>query len=252
MYTFRTLFFSNIPQMKLDILVLAAHPDDAELCCSGTIMSHIDRGKKVGIVDFTRGEMGTRGNPELRMTEALNAAKIMGLAVRENLGLKDAFFKNDEAHQLEVIRVIRQYQPDIVLANALSDRHSDHGRAAQLAKDACFISGLAKVKTSHEGKEQEAWRPQTVYHYIQSNYRTPDIVVDISDYWERKLEAIKAFRSQFYDPDSKEPETFISKPGFIDFIESRAREYGHAIGVKYGEGFNCSRTIGVTNLFDVI
>lgn len=238
--------------MKLDILVMASHPDDAELSCSGTIATHVAQGKKVGVVDFTQGEMGTRGNPQLRMEEAMQSAEILGLAVRENMGFKDAFFKNDEVHQRELIRVIRKYQPDIVLANAITDRHVDHGEGAKLARDASFLSGLAKIKTFHEGQEQAAWRPNAVYHYIQNNYIHPDFVVDISDYWDKKMDSIKAFESQFHNPSSNEPETFISKPGFLDFIEARAKEFGHTIGVKYGEGFTINKTLGLKNLFHLL
>ncbi len=238
--------------MKLDILVMASHPDDAEISCAGTILSHIAQNKKVGVVDFTRGELGTRGNPELRQAEALKAAEILGLSVRENLGFRDGFYQNDEAHQLEVIRVIRKYQPDIVLANAITDRHTDHGTGADLARDACFLSGLAKIQTTDENIEQKAWRPYAVYHYIQNNYIQPDIVVDITGFWDKKLAAIKAFKSQFYDADSKEPETFISKHGFLDFLHCRAREFGHAVGVEYGEGFTVNKQMGVKNLFDLL
>jgi N-acetylglucosamine malate deacetylase 1 len=238
--------------MKLDIMVLASHPDDAEISCAGTILSHIAQGKKVGIVDFTRGEMGTRGTPEIRMEEAKNASKILGLAARENLGFRDGFFRNDEPHQLEVIRMVRKYRPEIVLANAIADRHTDHGNGAELAKDACFLSGLAKVGTKDEGRAQEAWRPKAVYHYIQNNFIKPDIVVDITGFWEKKIESIKAFKSQFFDPGNNEPETFISQPGFLDFLHSRAREFGHAIGVKYGEGFTVNKQMGAKSLFDLL
>jgi N-acetylglucosamine malate deacetylase 1 len=238
--------------MKLDILVLASHPDDAEISCSGTILSHVAQGKKVGIADLTKGEMGTRGNPELRMIEAMKSAKILGLAVRENLGFRDGFFSNDEAHQLEVIRIVRKYRPEIVLANAVSDRHTDHGMGAALAKDACFLSGLAKIKTVNEGNEQDAWRPKAVYHYIQNNFIKPDIIVDITGHWEKKMESIKAYKSQFFDPNNDEPETFISQPGFLDFLHSRAREFGHAIGTKYGEGYTVSKQMGVKSLFDLL
>jgi len=238
--------------MKLDILVLASHPDDAELSCSGTILSHIAQGKSVGIVDFTRGEMGTRGNPHLRLQEADEAAKILGITVRENLGFRDAFFDNDEAHQLQLIKVIRKYQPGIILANAVNDRHIDHGKAARLASDACFLAGLEKIKTEHNGSIQEAWRPNALYHYIQSNYIEPDFIVDISRHWEKKLESIMAFKSQFYDPNSTEPDTFISSENFLKFIEARALELGHRIGAKYGEGFTVQRYLGVRNLFDLI
>lgn len=238
--------------MKLDILVFAAHPDDAEISCSGTIMTHIARGRKVGIVDLTMGELGTRGNAQLRMMEAQDSAGILGLTVRDNLAFRDAFFKNDEEHQLAVIRTIRKYRPELVLANAVEDRHTDHGKAAELVRDACFLSGLAKVETSFENIAQEAWRPKGVYHYIQNNYIKPDVIVDISAFWEQKIESIKAFKSQFHDPESDEPETFISQPGFLDFLRSRAREFGHAIGAMYGEGFTVNRFLGVKDLFDLI
>ena len=238
--------------MKLDILVFAAHPDDAELCCAGTMAKHISLGHKVGIVDFTKGELGTRGTPEIREKEAANASAILKLSVRENLGLADGFFRNDEAHQRAVISAIRKFQPEIVLANAIYDRHSDHGRAAELAADACFLSGLAKVETKLEGKIQQAWRPKAVYHYIQSQFIKPDFIVDISDFWEIKLASYMAYKSQVYDPTSKEPQTYISTPEFLKLIESRAIEFGHAIGAKYGEGFTVRRFPGVRNLFDLV
>lgn len=238
--------------MKLDILVLAAHPDDAELGCGGTILRHVALGHKVGVVDFTQGELGTRGTVETREQEAAASAKILGLSVRENLKLRDGFFKNDEEHQLKVIRAIRTYQPDVVLANAIYDRHSDHGRAAQLAADACFLSGLTKINTTDEkGNKQEAWRPKVVYHYIQSLFIEPDFVFDITPHWEKKLDAIRAFKTQFFDPNSSEPETYISSPNFLRMIESRAVELGHAIGARYGEGFTVQRYPGVKNLLDL-
>lgn len=234
--------------MKVDILVFAAHPDDAELSCSGTIMAEVAKGKKVGIIDLTRGEMGTRGTPELRQKEAEKAAEILGLSVRENLGFKDVYFRNDEFHQLEMVRMIRKYRPEIVIGNAIHDRHIDHGKGAQLCTDACFVAGLAKVETSDQGVKQAAWRPKVVYHYIQSRYIKPDVVVDISKYWEKKMEAIRAFSSQFYDPSSAEPETYISSPQFMQFIEARAKEMGQAIDVAYGEGFTVERVAGVDAL----
>lgn len=238
--------------MKLDILVLASHPDDAELGCGGTIARHIARGDKVGIIDLTRGELGTRGTPETRQQEAAESARILGVSVRENLDLKDGFFQNDPETQLTVIRAIRKYQPRIVLANAVYDRHVDHGKGANLAYDASFLSGLTRIETrSKQGGLQEAWRPDAVYHYVQSQFIIPDFVVDISDHWETKMKAIKAFGSQFYNPGSKEPETYISKPGFLRMVEARAIEYGHAIGVTYGEGFTVRRFIGVDSLFDL-
>ncbi|MEN9297405.1 MAG: hypothetical protein RJA42_1675, partial [Bacteroidota bacterium] len=203
--------------MKLDILVMAAHPDDAELSCAGTILKHIAAGKKVGIVDFTRGELGTRGTPEIRLQESADATKILGLHARENLGIRDGFFRNDEKTQLKLIEVIRKYQPDIVLANALEDRHPDHGKGAQLAIDACFLSGLRQIKTG----DLPAWRPAQVYHYIQDRYLEPDFVVDISSQWDQKEAAIRAFKSQFFDPNSAEPASYISSPDFLNFIQAR-------------------------------
>lgn len=236
---------------KLDILVLAAHPDDAELACSGTIAAHVAKGYKVGIVDLTMGQMGTRGTPELRLKEAENAAKILGLVTRENLKFQDVYFKDDETHHLRIIEMIRKYQPEIVLANAITDRHPDHGKGATVATKACFMSGLRKIETILDGKVQEPWRPKFVYHYIQNNYIKPDFVVDITPYWETKLASIKAFGSQFYDPTSQEPESFISSQGFLPFIEARAIEFGHSIMAKYGEGFTVERMLGVENLFDL-
>lgn len=239
--------------MKLDILVLAAHPDDAELGAGGTIASHVAKGKKVGVVDFTRGELGTRGTPETRAAEAAEGARILGLSVRENLGLADGFFKNDQEHQLAVIRAVRKYQPEIVLANAIHDRHSDHGKGAELAYDACFLSGLTKVKTSDEtGKRQQPWRPKAFYHYIQSQFIQPDFIVDVTAHWQTKINAIKAFKTQFFDPSSKEPQTYISTPEFLSMIESRGIEFGHAIGAKYGEGFTVRRYPGISDLFHLL
>ena len=236
---------------KLDILVFAAHPDDAELGCSGTIAAQIAQGNKVGIIDFTQGEMGTRGTPELRLQEAEDAAKILGLTARENMGFQDVFFRDDEEHQLKLIQVIRKYQPEIVLANAVNDRHPDHGKGSSLASKASFMSGLAKIETFQDGVMQSPWRPKYVYHYIQNNYIEPDFIMDISDFWEIKIKSIAAFGSQFYNPKSKEPASFISSPEFLPFIESRARELGHRINTKYGEGFTVERFIGVSNLFDL-
>lgn len=239
--------------MKLDLLVLAAHPDDAELGCGGTIAKHVSVGYKVGIVDFTRGELGTRGTAETRSAEAAEAARIQGVAVRDNLGFRDGFFVNDEAHQIKVIQAIRKFQPQIVLANAITDRHTDHGKAAALAADSCFLAGLAKIETRDEnGKPQQPWRPSAVYHYIQSQLIQPDIIVDVSAFWDIKMKAICAFKTQFHDPGSSEPETYISKPGFLKMVEGRAIEFGHAIGVEYGEGYTVRRFPGVRSLFDLI
>lgn len=239
--------------MKLDLLVLAAHPDDAELGCGGTIAKHISQGFKIGVVDFTRGELGTRGTAEERDKEAQASAKILGLSARENLRLRDGFFQNGEEEQLKVISVIRKYRPEIVLANALIDRHPDHGKAASLAYDSCFLSGLSKIKTFDDaGAEQPAWRPRAIYHYIQSEFVEPDLIIDVSEFWETKMKSILAFKTQFYDPSSKDPETYISNPLFLRKLESRAIDFGHAIGVSYGEGFKVRRFTGVKSLFDLL
>src|SRR5258706_8693154 len=235
--------------MKLDILVLAAHPDDAEISCGGTIAKHIAFGKKVGVVDLTPGELGTRGTPDIRRQEAAESSKILGLSIRGTLGLRDGFFKNSEEEQKKLLTSIRKYQPEIVLTNAIHDRHPDHGRASDLVYESCFLSGLAKVETSDDGKPQLPWRPKAVYHFVQSQYIKPDFIVDVSGFWEKKLESLRAYKSQFYDPQSKEPETFISNPGFIKLIEARGHEMGYAIGAKYGEGFTVRNLIGVDNLF---
>lgn len=238
--------------MKLDILVMAAHPDDAELACSGTILSQVAQGKKVGVIDFTQGELGTRGSAEIRLLEAADSAKIMKLSARENMGFRDGFFVDDEAHRLKLVEMIRKYRPEILLANALTDRHPDHQRAGELAVNACFLSGLKKIETTHQGKNQEEWRPKQIFHYIQSVYIQPDFVVDISAYWDEKEAAIRAFKTQFFDPNNQEENTFISTPEFMKFLEARAREYGQAIQVKYGEGFTKNQQIGVKNLFDFV
>ena len=238
--------------MKLDILAFAAHPDDVEISCAGTLVKAIQQGKKVGVIDFTKGELGTRGTPEIRVKEAATSATIMGLSARENLGFRDGFFKNDEEHQLAVIKIIRKYQPNIVLANAIDDRHSDHGKAAILSKAACFLAGLAKIKIEQAGVKQQTWRPKAVYHYIQSIPHTPDFIVDVTSAWKTKMKAIAAFKSQFHDPDSTEPETYVSSPRFLRMIEARGIHYGHEIGVHYGEGFTIERTIGVASIEDLI
>jgi bacillithiol biosynthesis deacetylase BshB1 len=239
--------------MKLDILAFASHPDDVELGCAGTIIAHIAAGKKVGIIDLTEGELGTRGTPQIRLEEAEAAASIMGVEVRDNLALADGFFQNDREHQLKVIQKIRQYRPEIVIANAIHDRHPDHGRGSQLVSESCFKAGLRMIKTTDaQGEQQEAWRPRAVYHYIQDRLITPDVVVDVTPYWEKKMETIRAFRSQFHNPDDSSPNTYISSPEFLGFIESRAKELGHAVGVTYGEGFTAERLIGVRNFFDLI
>lgn len=238
--------------MKLDILVLAVHPDDAELGCSGTILKHIAEGKKVGIIDFTRGELGTRGTAETRDQEAADSARILGLHARENLRFRDAFFQNDEWHQLEVIKMIRKYQPEIVLTNALYDRHPDHGRAGDLANDACFLSGLSKITTEFNGEQQQGWRPKLILQYIQDNYIKPDIIIDITPYIEDKIASIKAFRTQFFNPDEDGPETYISSPDFFESVIGRSREFGKSIGTTYAEGFTSRKLLGVNSLFNLL
>jgi len=239
---------------KLDILVFGAHPDDAELGAGATIAKEIAQGKKVGIVDLTRGELGTRGSAEIRSREAARAAEILGITVRENLEFRDGFFRNDPQHQMAVIRQIRKYRPDTVLCNAIHDRHIDHGRGSDLVSDACFLSGLIKIDTQLEGDDrwQEPWRPKNVYHYIQWKNLKPDFVVDVSGFIEKKLEAIRAYDSQFFDPDSKEPETPISSANFLESVEYRSRDLGRLVGVEYAEGFTVERTLAVSGLDQLI
>lgn len=239
--------------MKLDILVFAAHPDDAELGCSGTIIAQIAKGNKVGIVDFTQGELGTRGNAKIRLKEANVAKEVLGLSIRENMGFHDGFFTNDESHQLKLIEKIRKYQPEIILANAPDDRHPDHGKGSKLALDACFFAGLQKVETFDEnGLPQNPWRPKNLFHYIQDMYLTPDFVIDITPFWEQKIASIKAFKSQFYNPESNEKESYISSLDFFNFLEGRARHVGHPAGFTFGEGFLKSRIFGINDLFSII
>ena len=239
--------------MKIDILVFAAHPDDAELGCSATLAKEITSGKTVAIVDLTQGELGTRGSGPLRLIEAENSAKILRLSARENLGFRDGFFKNDEAHQLEIIKKIRFYQPELILINAPEDRHPDHGRASALCSEAIFYSGLRRVSTlDADGKEQAPWRPKNVYHYIQDRRLTPDFIVDVTGFWDTKIASIMAFKSQFFDPDSNEPTSYISSPEFMEFINGRGAEFGHQIGTRYGEGFIKSKALGVNSLFDLL
>lgn len=234
--------------MKLDILAFAAHPDDVELACSGTIVAHIQKGKKVGIVDLTQGQLGTRGSAEERLVEAENSAKILGIHARENLGMDDGFFLNDKAHQLKIIEMLRKYQPDTILCNAKHDRHTDHGKGGDLVQDACFLSGLKKIETKHNGENQEAWRPKLILRYIQDYFIKPDVVVDITPHYETKLASIKAFKTQFFSEDSNEPKTPISVPHFFDVIEGRCLDMGRYIGVKYAEGFNVIRPLGVSDI----
>jgi len=239
--------------LKLDILVLPVHPDDAELGCAGTILKHIALGKKVGIVDLTRGELGTRGSAEIREQEAAASSKILGLAVRENLGLPDGFFENTKEYQLKVIEAIRKYQPEIIITNAYHDRHPDHERANQLVETSAFLSGLRKIETYYNSELQEAWRPGLILHFIQDAYIKPDILIDVTAQWDKKIESINAFGSQFFNPNwENEPQTYISSPEFIQVIEARAREFGKVINVKYAEGFTSGRILGVNSLFDLL
>ncbi len=237
---------------KLDILAFGAHPDDVELGSAGAILAAIAQGKKVGIIDLTKGELGTRGTVAIRLNEAQAASKILGVTIRENLGMTDGFFKNDQEHQLIIIECIRRFKPSIVLCNAPEDRHPDHGRAASLVSDACFLAGLSKIKTTHNGVEQTAWRPANVFHYIQSRNLTPSFVVDISAHMDTKMASILAHASQFYDPNSKEPSTFISGNSFLEFVKGRAKELGQQIGVDYAEGFISNKIIGVKSFDDII
>lgn len=237
--------------MKLDLLAIGVHPDDVELGCSGTIISEINRGKKVGVLDLTQGELGSRGSIETRYEEAAKAAKIMGVHVRENLKMRDGFFENDEEHQLKLIITLRKFQPEIVITNALSDRHPDHGRAAKLTADSCYLSGLRKIETKDEsGIKQEPWRPKYVFHYIQDRYHEPDFIIDITDVFEQRMEAVKAYTTQFYNPDNEDdgPQTYISTSSFLESVVGRARMIGKKIGVQYAEGFNCEKSLGIKNL----
>ena len=237
--------------MKLDLLAIGVHPDDVELGCSGTILNELKRGKKAGILDLTQGELGTRGTVETRYAESAAAAKILGVPVRENLQMRDGFFRNDEEHQMKLIRAIRKYQPDIVLANALDDRHPDHGRAGHLISDACFLSGLVKIETKDdEGNLQQKWRPRYILHYLQDWFHEPDLVIDITDVFEQRMKSIEAYTTQFYNADTGKngPQTYISSPDFLESIIGRARVLGRRIGVKYGEGFITEKRIGIRNL----
>jgi bacillithiol biosynthesis deacetylase BshB1 len=238
--------------MKLDILAIVAHPDDVELSFGGTLLTHQKQGFKTGILDLTKGELGTRGTPEIRAQEAKDAAEILKLSVRENLGLADGFFENSKENQLKVAEQIRRFQPRIVIANSIYDRHPDHTRGAQLVETACFIAGLKAVETEWEGKKQTASRPGKLYFSIQSTAHEPDILVDISEVMEERRAAINAFKSQFHDPNSKEPETYISSKGFMTMLESRTREWGHRIGVDHAEGFKVKHFLGVKSLFDLV
>tara|TARA_B100000953_G_scaffold121860_1_gene100340 strand:- start:364 stop:1080 length:717 start_codon:yes stop_codon:yes gene_type:complete len=238
--------------LKLDILAIGAHPDDVELSCSGVLAKEASRGKKTGILDLTRGELGTRGSAEIRDQEAAAAAKILGLSVRENIALADGFFTNDKESQLRIIEIIRKYRPEIVLCNAIDDRHIDHGKGSKLASDACFLSGLKKIETILDGKTQEAWRPKHVYHYIQWKNLQPDVVVDISGFMDVKMKSVLAYASQFYDPNNPDNNTPISSKNFQDSVKYRAQDLGRLIGTDYAEGFTVERYPAVDSIFDLI
>jgi N-acetylglucosamine malate deacetylase 1 len=238
--------------MKLDILAFGAHPDDVELGCGGTIAKEIVLGKKVGIVDLTRGELGTRGTAETRATEAENAARILNVTVRENLGFRDGFIKNSEKYQLEIIRLIRKYKPEIVLCNAIDDRHIDHGKGSKLVSDSCFLSGLIKLETSYGSGLQEPWRPKLVYHYIQWKNLEPDFVVDITNYIDIKMQSIKAYETQFYNPNNNEPETPITSKNFLESVVYRAQDLGRLVGVAHAEGFTVERYLAVNSLSNLM
>ena len=239
--------------MKLDVLALGAHPDDVEMSASGTLLAAAAAGRKIGVVDFTRGELGTRGTPAIRAQEAAAASRILGLSVRENLGLPDGFFRNDREHQLPLIAALRRYQPDVVLCNAIHDRHPDHGRGSQLASESCFLAGLRMIETlGTDGQPQLPWRPRVVYHYIQDRQIPADFVVDITAHWPKKWESLKAYKTQFFNEESAEPATYLSSLEFSKFMEARAREFGHLIGVEFGEGFTRERPLGVRQVTELL
>jgi len=235
--------------MKIDILAIGVHPDDVELGCGGTLITHIQKGKSVGILDLTRGELGSRGTAEIRDAESEKAKNVIGAVIRENLHLADGFFENNKDAQIKLVEVIRKYQPEIILCNAITDRHPDHGRSAQLVEDACFYSGLHKIETTINGEIQKPWRPKIVLHYIQDRYIHPDIVVDISKVWDKKMESIMAHASQFYNENSDEPDTYIASSSFLENVTARHMEFGRTCGFKYAEGFTCNRIMGTDNLF---
>ena len=234
--------------MKLDILAFSAHPDDIEISCGGTIIKQIQLGKNVGIVDLTQGELGTRGSADLRLIESNKASKLLGLSIRENLKMEDGFFDDSKKNKLKVVSAIRKYKPDVVLANSIYDRHPDHGRGSKLVSDSCFLAGLSKVLTFEDNETQNAWRPKTIYHYIQDYYIKPDFIVDISDVINHKIDCIQAYKTQFWDPQSNEPETPISGIEFFDFIKARAREYGRLINTEFAEGFTAEKPLKLTDL----
>jgi len=239
-------------EQKLDILAIGVHPDDIELGCGATVLKQIALGYKVGFLDLTQGELGTRGNAQLRLEEAESARAYAGATYRVNVGMADGFFMNTPENKIKIIEVIRRFQPDVVLANATHDRHPDHGNASKMTYEACFLSGLLKIKTQHDGKDQTKWRPRKILNYIQDYDIKPDVVVDVTDYMDKKIEFVMQYKSQFYDPDSKEDATPISSPEFIDKLKGRAIEHGRRIGVRYGEGFTCRDFIGVEDVMKVL
>lgn len=236
---------------KVDILAFGAHPDDVELSASGTLAKHIASGKTVAIVDLTQGELGSRGTIETRYAEAKAASEILGIKHRVNLKMEDGFYTHSQENLLKIVEQIRFFQPELVLANAIEDRHPDHGKGSKLVSDACFLAGLVKIQTIMNDEVQQAWRPKAVYHYIQDRYIKPDFVIDVTDFVHLKFEAIKAYKTQFYDPNSNEPQTPISGEEFFDFLKGRMAEFGRAIGVKYAEGFTVERFLGIESLFDL-
>ncbi len=238
-------------QFKLDILAFGAHPDDVELSASGSILKHIAQGKSVGIVDLTQGEMGSRGTIETRYEEAKNAADILGVRYRHNLKMEDGYLENTKENLLKIVEQIRLLKPEIVLANAIEDRHPDHAKGSKLVSEACFLSGLVKVETSYNGIKQEAYRPKAVYHYIQDRYIKPDFLIDISEFYEQKMQSILAYKTQFYNPGENGPKTPISGQDFLDFLSGRMSEMGRSLGVRFAEGFTVERTLGVESLFEL-
>lgn len=237
---------------KLDILAIGVHPDDVELSCSGTLMHHVALEQKVGILDLTRGELGSRGSADIRDMEAQVAKDIMGVAIRENARMEDGFFMHNEANLRKIIHFLRKYQPSIVLANAIDDRHPDHGRAAKLTADACFLSGLIKIETTdNDGKPQSAWRPHAIYHYMQDRSLRPDFLIDITPYAKKKLEAVLAYKTQFFNPDMEGPATPISSKSFLDSVQAKDRVFGRLINAEFAEAFTAHRAPGVRNLFDI-
>jgi len=232
---------------KLDILAFGVHPDDIELGCSGTILACVAEGKKAGIIDLTKGELGTRGSAEIRKEEAANAAKVLKVTIRENLEMADGFFQNDESHQRKVIEVIRKYRPEIILCNSIEDRHPDHGRSAELVEDAAFLSGLRKIETFIQVEKQQEWRPKYVFHYIQDRFLQPGFVFDISNFMDEKLKAVMCYKTQFFNPHLNEPETYISSPEFFETVKARAMMLGKRIGVKYAEGYITRKMVGINS-----